>query len=198
MEQLIILALVVVFYVGKQLLKKAMSAGKDDDASTESTPMRQPTQPSSSDGGSGRRQMSEQEEKMRKFFEALGLPTTSLPPAPVTPKSHPPPLAHPAAPPPLGKKPRPERKPPMPAVRPSYMPDAPSSVSVVGNLAGPQMASPAEMYASTHISAPALRPVSQRDVSPGAAIALQLRTSRLSLQRAVVINELLGKPLGLR
>jgi hypothetical protein len=196
MEQLIILALVVVFYVGKNLLKKAMNAGKEDEAPTPG-PSRQTTQ-APARGGTGERKMGEQEEKMRKFFEALGLPTNALPPAPVTPKSHPPPLAHPAAPPPLARKPRPERKPPTPAVRPSYMPDAPSSVSVVGNLAGPQMASPAQMYAATHISAPALRPVSQRDLSPGAAIALQLRTSRLSLQRAVVINELLGKPLGLR
>jgi hypothetical protein len=198
MEPFIVFAIVVVFLVGKNLLKKAMGAGKEGDTDTERTPTSQTAQPPARPSGSGQRQMSEQEEKMRKFFEALGLPTNALPPAPVLPKS-PPPAATKATPPPLAKQAKPQRKPAPAAARPSYMPDAPESVHVrVGSLAGPQAASPAEMYASTHISAPALRPVSQRDLSPGAAIALELRTSRLSLQRYVVVNELLGKPLGLR
>jgi hypothetical protein len=196
MEQLIILALVVVFYVGKNLLKKAMGGDKEEDAAPPPIPTHQTTQ-APVRGGTGERKMGEQEEKMRKFFEALGLPTDSLPPAPVAPKP-PPPRATP--PPIIAKKPKVERRPPpLEPVRPSYMPDAPMSVTIqVGSLAGPQAQSPAEMYASTHISAPALRPVSQQDLSPAASIAQELRRSPLTLRRAMIVNELLGKPLAMR
>jgi hypothetical protein len=194
MDQLIVLALVVVFYVGKTLLKKAMNSGKEEGA-PKPPPMRQTTQ-APTRSGTGQRKLGEQEEKMRKFFEALGLPTDSLPPAPVVSKAQPPPMA---APPPLAGKLGTERKPDPAVVRPSFMPDAPTSVSVrVGSLAGPQAASPAQMYAATHISAPALRPVSQQDLSPAAAIALELRRTPHALRRAVVVNELLGKPLAMR
>jgi hypothetical protein len=194
MDQFIVPLLVVIFYIGKVVLKKMSEKSGDEVAAPKPPPMRQTTQ-APVRGGTGERKMGEQEEKMRKFFEALGLPTDSLPPAPVVPKGQPPPMA---APPPLARKPRAERKPDPVVARPSFMPDAPSSVSVVGSLAGPQMASPAQMYAATHISAPALRPVSQQDLSPAAAIALELRRTPLALRRAVVINELLGKPLAMR
>ncbi len=211
MEQLIILLLVVVFYIGKNLLKKAMGGDKGEEEAaprpsqthqttqapvhqTTQAPVRQSTQ-APQRGGTGERKVGEQEEKMRKFFEALGLPTDALPPAPVAPKAQP----SRATPPPLAKKPKVERQPPPVPVRPSYMPDAPMSVTIqVGSLSGPQAQSPAEMYASTHISAPALRPVNQQDVSPAAAIAQDLRRSPLALRRAMIINELLGKPLAMR
>ena len=194
MEQLIVIALVVVFYVGKNLLKKALSGTNEDSAEKPNGEVRRAEQPpvrTSSD----QRQSSEQEEKMRKFFEALGLPTTSAPPAPVKRKA-PPPVPKKNSPPPFVKPAsRPE---PLP-VRPAYMPAAAESISVgPGLLAPPSPDSPAVMYASTQISAPSLRPVSQRDASPAARIAQELVLSAHSLRRAVVINELLGKPLSMR
>ena len=56
-------------------------------------------------------------EKMRKFFEALGLPATDIPPAPLAPKAAAPPPPRPAAPPPLPQPPRARAAAPAPASR---------------------------------------------------------------------------------
>lgn len=193
MEQLIVIALVVIVFVAKNLIKRALGGTAENTEQPQSETRRVDQAPVRA--GSGQRKTTEQEEKMRKFFEALGLPTDSLPPAPVAQKA-PSPVPKAKTPPPIVKTARRAEAPP---VRPAFMPAAAESISVgPGHLAPPSPASPAEMYAHTHISAPSLRPVSQRDLSPAAQIALELVSSAHSLRRSVVVNELLGKPLSMR
>lgn len=203
MEQIIVLALVAAFFVVKNILAKRFGGAAAEPTAeptpppiirrTTSAPVRRSAQAPV---------RTEQEEKMRKFFEALGLPTDSLPPAPFAPKAPPPAPTHrpTATPPPMQVKAKPKRaSEPPPYTRPDFMPAAAESISVgAGPLAPASPASPAEMYASMAISAPSLRPESRRDRSPAAAIALELISSPRSAQRAIVLNELFSKPLALR
>ena len=195
MDPLVLTALVIVSVIVKWVMKKR--AGSDAaEPGAESTPPPVVFRPRAAPA------RNPDEEKMRKFFEALGLPTDSLPPAPVAPKAPPPVPKHgsSARPPPIQSKPKFKRAPePPPHVRPDFMPAAAESISVgAGPLAPASPVSPAEMYASMSISAPSLRPESRRDRSPAAAIALELITSPGSARRAIVLNELFSKPLSMR
>ena len=201
MESAIIFGLIAVFFVVKNIISKRLGGGEPPASATPPPFARQTTSaPVRRSAAAPAR--SEQEEKMRKFFEALGLPMDALPPAPVTPVA-PPPVPKKAAtsrPPPTQAKPKFKRAPePAPHVRPDFMPAPAESISVgTGRLGPAAPASPAEMYASMAISAPSLRPETRRDRSPAAAIALELITTPGSAQRAIVLNELFSKPLSLR
>ena len=186
MEQFVILVVVAVVLAGRNLWLKFKKRTEERDASPTTGPV------TSASGQSRGRTATEQDEKMRKFFEALGLPTDALPPPPVMPRQESPPLMPQTAA--LPRKPMPRR-----TAQPPPLTGSPTSIHVpLGSLAGPRAATPAEVYASTQIAAPTARPITQREFSPGAAIAFDLRSSPQILRRAVVINELLGKPLGLR
>lgn len=119
-EQLIVLALVGIGIAIKNFFENR--AKKNQPTGTFGGPATPPTRPTApppplqqqAPPPQPRRAATPEEEKMRKFFEALGLPTDAIPPAPVAPSPKPPPVvpkAPPkipvkAAPPPLARAPQ--------------------------------------------------------------------------------------------
>ncbi len=206
MEKLIIFAVIALGFAIKNLIEK-MVKGKQTDA-----PLPPPKLPG---GGTA------EDEKMRKFFEALGLPTNSIPPAPVAPKA-----TKPARKPSPPAMPAPARRPTPPPLQPArrtFDPEMdPAVLSGTLSRADPRFDGQgvtsemrdAARYERQSVDVTVdmhqqlLRPAEQVElqtvlrigelVSPAARIARQIRANPAALREAFVLQEIFGKPLSTR
>jgi hypothetical protein len=204
----LLIAVAVLF----QLLSKAVSkAGKSESDETPESPRPQKPRPI-------RRALPESDaDRIRKFLEALGQPPTSTPPPPVLPRTDiPPRRLAPVQPPPVipgtWRLPREQRKKPDVTQRESPPPEQPSRVQEIVPPPVPVPAAPAFEVDETLAVEPQQPPIIKTPVESYAAakpfgavkgagvkpdIAMLL-VSKSSLRDAIVLREVLGRPVGLR
>ncbi len=219
-EQIIVLAVVALFYVVKNLLEKKAGKGASPNPTDPFPTTTKPPAPSvargtpASTGTPGK--SAPEQERMRKFFEALGLPSEAIPPAPVAPKVErkavPPPLApvtRRVPPPPLPVPPRWEAS---PAVLAGDLPRADPKFNLSDLATEFRSASSVKqekVSISVDVRADLLQPAAGVSVAElhrpvdhtkdlARLIARELRASPDSLKRAVILREILGPPVGSR
>jgi hypothetical protein len=207
MEQLFILLLVGAFALMKWALKGGQFS-KPEDSSQEPTTAR----PSQGRGAAG-----SEEERMRKFMEALGIPTSSAPPPKVAPRTEAP--KRPLAPvrPPLvlfpdiqrpskreqtRPRPRPrsarETTPPRQQAPPPPQPPPLARTERAEPSPRPLTDFPEAMPAAAEFpGAETAAPVARESASQPADIRALLR-SPASLRSAIILREVLGPPRGLQ
>jgi len=143
------------------------------------------------------------DDELRKFLEALGLPTDAAPPAPAKPP--PPPVA---VPPPPIPTPRPVTRPPRPAAsapvsqrRPRAVPTPrvvqPARLTFAQEAAAPGAAFPTAVVRSRE-STEAYRIGGPKPASPSRDRLAALLSSPENLRNAVLLREVLGEPVALR
>lgn len=198
--QLLILLLMALFGFISWLSGKLNPGGKQP-----------PSQPPGSSGQAPRRAGADsEEERMRRFLEALGLPTTEPPPpsrAPVPPRpARPVVAAPPPIPAPSLRQPRPVAPPPpMPAAR--SLDELERSTFPVEKIALPDLVtSPVREFetVSSRVTAaredrPLIRDTPAKPaLTPVAELLRAALASPQQLRTAFVLREILGPPPGLR
>lgn len=148
-----------------------------------------------------------EEERMRRFMEALGLPSgeTPIPRSPIRPTPAPRPVVV-TAPPPLPAVPRPRVNPPPP--EPRSFDELPAPSLPAAQISVPELVTPevheyqtvSSRVSATHGREAATLVLAQA-VSPGAPLRDFIRASLASprqLRSAFVLREVLGPPVALR
>lgn len=174
------LALVFKWLTG--LVKSDVDLGESPEPN-EQKPPRQPPAPS-------------EEERVRKFLEALGVPSDAPPPPPVRPRTVTPrPLATPPA-----AAPRPPRA---PTVRRGWAQPLPPVITTPPEPVVFEAGPPPEVVLPPPLPVPLLStPLAPRTVAaaralPEASVQTMLR-GRGSARRAIVLREVLGPPRGMQ
>lgn len=233
LEQMIVIALVGIGIAIKNYFENRANKKKNEKApaGTFGGPAAPPAQ--SAPHPAAPRPSTAEEEKMRKFFEALGLPVEAVPPAPVAPKraEPPPPPARkvpPPMPPPVSKRlpppPPPPPIPPSPYTEARSLDSDPSPSVLAGDMhrvdpkfehatvmadfrgAASLTRAPVDVHVDVRPDligkSPGVVEVpDSRKRAPAVAqseLSVILRGDRAALRRALVLNEVLGKPVGLR
>jgi len=173
LESLLFLLLLVVAGLFQLLGRAARKTSTDETRRSSKLPTRT-TKPIQ------RAPVESDEQRVRKFLEALGQPTATRPPPPVSQRpTYRKPLVLPHVPPLGSPLPPLVTRPPIFQVHESAAPPAPSST---------------ELAATTH----EIRTQPQVVVLRRAIVTATLLRSKSSLRDAIVIREILGPPRGLR
>lgn len=179
MEQLIILLIVGAVALAKWYAKKAAGLSED-------TPSHRPITPVPSQALRPDRQESE-EERMRKFFEALGVPATTTPPPKVAPPARQPRLP----------KTRARREVPKPAMQEwSPTPVTQARPPAIEPLPFPETASLPPSPAAAEAERPV--PAMPTAVTLAPANIRSMVQSADSIRAAILLREILGPPRGLQ
>lgn len=197
--QLIVLLLMAVFGIISWLSGKLNPGEKKTPPQTPAPPEAAPRRRAAGES---------EEERMRRFLDALGLPSSEMPspptvaPPPFAPRPKPPVVQ---APPPLPVRPRVEARPrPVPTER--SLDELETTSLPVEQIALPELVTPPSHdfeTVSSRISATheRLAPARETAPQPAAPIHELLRAAMASpqqLRSAIVFREILGPPLGLR
>ena len=202
LESLLFLLLLVVAGLFQLLGRAARKTSTDETRRSSKLPTRT-TKPIQ------RAPVESDEQRVRKFLEALGQPTATRPPPPVSQRPtyrkplvlpHVPPLGSPlpplvTRPPDLRSEFEVHREPiPIPAEQPRAAQRSTEPIFQVHESAAPPAPSSTELAATTH----EIRTQPQVVVPRRAVVTATLLRSKSSLRDAIVIREILGPPRGLR